>query len=343
MTFRLNKDQRITEIDFVRGLCILAVHIGHCSIDLGAVTYLWQSFFMSAFFIFSGYLSKSKPSSLLKLLKSTLLLYYLWTIGLHALMAFQDIRHGTFSLPVWISELKPIILGISQPGESAQLWFLIALFTTKLIWEIILRLFADVKSRLLITSLIAAVGIFLNLNGVKSVPFRAVTAMIMLPLFVFGYMLSNRYSQFPHKYTCPYFVALITVYFLGTFLNVKPFGHNISVWEELFNYFPLFYCNAISGTTVFLLGSVLIDRIGNTVLVRLRNVICYYGRNSLTAFLTVNFLIVIVYKLFSKIGLYAFVSSETCNILVCVTVIILQIPTARLLNNPKIAKIALLK
>lgn len=116
MTFRLNKDQRITEIDFVRGLCILAVHIGHCSIDLGAVTYLWQSFFMSAFFIFSGYLSKSKPSSLLKLLKSTLLLYYLWTIGLHALMAFQDIRHGTFSLPVWISELKPIftILPISS-------------------------------------------------------------------------------------------------------------------------------------------------------------------------------------------------------------------------------------
>lgn len=343
MASRLDKNHRITEIDFVKGLCILAVHIGHCSIDLGAVTYLWQSFFMSAFFVFSGYLSKQKPSSLLRLLKSTLLLYYLWTIGLHALMTFQDIRHGTFSISVWISELKSIILGISQPGESAQLWFLIALFTTKLIWEIILRLFANAKSRLLMTAIIAFVGILLNLNGVKSVPFRLVTAMIMLPLFVLGCILSKQYSKPSCKNAYLYFFVLVPVYFLGTFLNVKPFGHNISVWEELFNYFPLFYCNAISGTAVFLLESVLIDRIGNTLLVRLRDMICFYGRNSLTAFLTVNFLIEVVHRLFSKIGMSAFVPSETCKILVCVTVIILQVPTAKLLNNPKIAKIALLK
>lgn len=341
MISQADKDNRIKEVDFVRGICILAVHIGHCSIDLGVITYLWQSFFMSAFFIFSGYLSKR--TSFMKLLKSTLLLYYLWTIGLHALMAIQDIRHGVFSISAWLSGLKPIILGISQPGESAQLWFLVALFSTKLIWEIILRLFTATRSRLFVTAIVALFGIILNISGIKAVPFRLITAMIMLPLLVFGYVLSEKNNELFSMRVYSHFYVIVAIYLFGTFLNVQPFGHNISIWEELFNYFPLFYSNAISGTAVFLIISVLIDRIGNPILIYLRNAVCFYGRNSLTAFLTVNFLIVIANRIISKIVLYAFIPSVFCKIIVCISVILLQIPVARILNKPKIAKIALLK
>ena len=337
------KINRVTEVDFVKGVCILAVHLGHCCIDLGVITYLWQSFFMSAFFIFAGYWSK--PTSFRRILKSTLLLYYLWTIGLHALMAVRDIRHGAFSISVWMSELKPILLGINQPDESSQLWFLVALFTTKLIWFAILRFISADRNRLYVTFFFAVTGIILNLNGIHEVPFRLVTAMIMLPLFAFGYMakkyFGTAYTHFVHH--IPSYLLLIIMWCLGTFLNYKIGGRTISVWSEKFNFFPLFYFNAISGTLVFLSLSRLIDCLKNNAIIRARNAICFYGRNSLTAFLSVNFEITIVNIIFAKFSPYAILPLTMRNIITFFAVILLQIPTAWILTNPKIARIALLK
>lgn len=194
--------RRITEIDFVRGISILCVHVGHCGIELGAVTKLWQTFFMSAFFLFSGFLSRQKPFR--KILRSTLLLYYLWTVGLHALMAISDLRHGVFSLSAWLSALPPILLGINQPNESAQLWFLVALFTTQTLWLVLCRLLPSMKARLTAAAALMAVGIALNAAGIRAMPFRLATALIMLPVFAFGKVLSEGgISTPPEKFWTP--------------------------------------------------------------------------------------------------------------------------------------------
>lgn len=334
--------KRITEIDFVKGICILSVHVGHCGINLGIVTYLWQSFFMSAFFIFSGYLSKQ--TSFKKMMKSTLLLYYLWAIGLHLLMSVQDLRHHAFSINDFLSDQRMIILGVKQPGEIAQLWFLVALFTVKLMWEIITHIFHSEKSRLIAIAIIACVGFVLNLNNIKEVPFRLVTAMIMLPLFAFGNSLKDfGKGLFEKTSSLHVFAVTMICFFFGTFLNVKPFGHNISIWGEIFNFPFLFYCNAVLGTATFLMLSILIDKYGSRIVVKIRNAVCFYGRNSLTAFLTVNLLIVLVGKAFVKIGMRAILPLTLYNIIVCVIVILLQIPVAWFLNYPKVAKVLLLK
>lgn len=335
------KNNRVTEVDFVRGICILAVHLGHCCIDLGIISYLWQSFFMSAFFIFAGYWSK--PISFRKMMKSTLLLYYLWAIGLHALMAIREIRHGVFSIPVWIAELKSIVIGVNQPNESAQLWFLVALFTTKLIWSGVLHFVSTDKIRIYVTAVIATVGIILNINGIRGIPFRLVTAMVMLPLFVFGYAI-KKYLGAVNKCIdrMPDFILLTALWCLGVFLNFKFGGCTVSVWNERFNFFPLFYYNAISGTLVFLSLSKIIDRLNHKPIVYVRNVICFYGKNSLTAFLTVNFEITVINIMLEKLGLST-LSLPIFNIITFCVVVLLQIPTAWILNRPKIARIALLK
>lgn len=341
--FHATNKSRITEVDFVRGICILAVHLGHSCIDLGIVTYLWQSFFMSAFFIFSGYFSK--PISLKKLLKSTLLLYYLWAVGLHAIMAVRSIRHGVFSVSTWMSELKPIILGTSQPNESAQLWFLVALFTIKLIWSAILHFSSNDRNRFCVTAIIAIIGIILNLNGFRGVPFRLITAMIMLPLFAFGYIISKRNIDIvsAHSSKTLSFFLISIFWCLGTFLNFRIGGRTVSVWSEVFNFLPLFYFNAVSGTMVFLLLSRMIDKSSREIIIHVRNAVCFYGRNSLTAFLTVNFLIIIVGIMLAKLGLSITLSTTYYNIVICISVLLLQIPTAWVLNQPKIARIALLR
>ena len=342
MSVTKNKS-RIADIDFVRGICILAVHVGHCSIDCGFITYLWQTFFMSAFFIFSGYFSKSYTVK--RILKSTLLLYYLWSIELHILMAIRAMYYRNFSITDWLAALKLIIIGVNQPNACAQLWFLIALFVVKLIWYFLLHLFSTDKARFLASAIIAVAGIILNTIGIHNAPFRLITAMIMLPLFVFGHMMSKYDLKRAFEYINPMclFVLIASTWVLITLVTTKIYGHSVSVWKEEFNFIPIFYCNAVLGTCVFLLLSVIINNTNCKLLTCLHSLICFYGKNSLTAFLTVNMLIILVSDIITEIMTFLPLESMLKKIIICLCVLLLQIPIAKVLNLPKMRKIALLK
>ena len=340
--------RRITEIDFVRGLCILCVHMGHCGVVIGWGTRLWQTFFMSAFFLFSGYLGKQ--TSFGRILRSTLLLYYLWGIGLHILRAVPRLIRGTFSASSWLTVLGRILLGTKQPKESEQLWFLITLFTVEVLWFVITHVFKEKRARILTVAILLVAGIILNARGIRGLPFRLGTALMMLPLFVLGQIASEHREALtaafsPGKWNRDLlrFAMLVLLWCFGAYVNYRLSKRTVSVWSEHYNTYLLFYLNAVTGTAVFLRLSQLIDRTNAKILTAPRNAVCFYGRNSRTAFLTVNFLILIVGRALNAAGVDALVSPMLGHVIKCAIVVLLQIPVAYVLNRPVFSKIFLLK
>lgn len=356
MAFNTNNsiNARNQDIDFVRGVCIVCMFFGHCGVLLGPLTKLWNTFFMPAFFIFSGYFFRMKSGSTKKTLlyktKKSLGLYYLWAFGLHIVMGIIHYFQRTLLWSEWFHSCKLILLGIDQPNESAQLWFLVALFSVELMWILIVNYLPNTKSRIVAVAIIASLGVGLNSFGIKGVPFRFVTAMIMLPLFAVGvYVKEFEKSRFVRNTFSAldngalwYDLLLVVLWGAGAFVNVKLYGRTVSAWTETFNFHPLYFINAVTGTLVIHTISKRISQTNSKLLLTFRKAFCFYGKNSVVGLLTINFLIYLIMTPLSKLNLPQLPVHGTANVLTLLIVLLLLIPLSKLLNNPKISKYALL-
>ena len=177
-------------IDAIKGFCILWVAFGHSGNDGGIANTIISTFYMSAFFIFSGYLFKYKTDkvkdTVFYKIKTLYPLYLLWaiipcmTLMIQSLIAGQPAPFNTLTLPF------KIFLCIDLPSIIGQLWFIVALLTTELLWIIIDNIFKKQKTKFICLCVLAASGLLLNYCNIQLPIFRLGTALIMLPIFYIG-------------------------------------------------------------------------------------------------------------------------------------------------------------
>lgn len=282
---------RIGSIDFLKGFCLFCVFLGHALIDLGFATHLYQSFYMPAFFLLSGYCYKKTTSfreAIVRDGRRILAVYYIWTFGvLFAIMMYKlFITHsGTEDLLIL---MKKTLLGIDQHQFVAPLWFLITLFSMRIIWVILDFVINNRTIQHAIVFALAIIGCILNALGYTETPFRAVTALICLPFFSVGILTKDYRNATSRHSLTPFLLILTTLLWIAcSLINVHGRGA-VSVWAEKYNIYPLFFFSAILGTLVHLNFAGLLEKIRIQPFKALYSLFRYLGENSLGVLVTIN-------------------------------------------------------
>ena len=164
-------------IDLVKGLCILFVFIGHSGIRLGNYKILWTSFYISSFFILSGFLFKYKENikaTIIHKIKSLLLLYLIWSVIPYCIVSIYDL-YILKSLPAdFLKNFVIIITGTNQPQYLGQLWFIYALFTVELLWILIDSKITKKSYKYIFILILTIIGLILNALKIKISIFRLI-------------------------------------------------------------------------------------------------------------------------------------------------------------------------
>lgn len=136
---------RINNLDFIRGLCILYVVFYHMSLTYGFITFQSvnghacfnvMSFFMTPFYVFSGYLFSGKRDTreyLLNKSRKLMVPYLFWgVLSIVVFYAFQYVSTGT------IHPLMPFEGFFSTCGlkSNTPLWFFFSLFMVSVVYYI---------------------------------------------------------------------------------------------------------------------------------------------------------------------------------------------------------------
>lgn len=139
--------KRLDWIDIAKGIAIILVIVGHTVPNPSPLRHAIFSFHMPVFFILAGYTFRPKPwcellsSSVSRLLMPYVVLALAWQVPTF-LMSGAPLTSGTLAggleTLVFASGVDVPGLGVAAVGMA---WFLAALFTSRLLFNALLRLF----------------------------------------------------------------------------------------------------------------------------------------------------------------------------------------------------------
>ncbi len=331
---------RIKSIDFVKGICLLTVYIGHCGIKMTYISMFTGALSMPAFFLFSGYLFSYKQSvrkTIVHKIKTLYVVYLIWTIIPFFIISIFDYFNRTITIMYWIKMNVKIILGIELPTQVGQLWFIYALFTTEIIWIIIDQIFKSNKNKYISGLLLGVLGIILNLFNIKIFAFRLETALIMLPVFLFGIFAkqhkTNKCFEFLTNLSPVYIVAACSIWMALCVIHWLIIRTSVSIWLDRYGIFPLFYVTAIIGIIVFVSISKMCLRLSFFPLCLINKIFLFFGMNSTTALVSLNILIFILTNLMNVLPFFKGVNNQITAVIIFILVGIMQVPIARIKKN----------
>lgn len=139
--------KRLDWIDIAKGIAIILVIVGHTVPNPSPLRHAIFSFHMPVFFILAGYTFRPKPwrellsDSVSRLLVPYVVLALAWQVPTF-LMSGAPLTSGTL-----VAGLKTLVFasGVDVPGFGVtavgMAWFLAALFTSRLLFNVLVRLF----------------------------------------------------------------------------------------------------------------------------------------------------------------------------------------------------------
>ncbi len=140
-------NKRLDWIDIAKGIAMILVIVGHTVPNPSPLRHAIFSFHMPVFFFLAGYTFRPKPwrellsGSVPRLLVPYLVLALAWQMPTF-LMSGASLTGGTL-----VAELETILFasGVDVPGFGVaavgMAWFLAALFTSRLLFNVLVRLF----------------------------------------------------------------------------------------------------------------------------------------------------------------------------------------------------------
>jgi len=300
-------------------------------IDLGLATHLYQSFYMPAFFLLSGYCYKKTTSfqeAIVRDGRRILAVYYIWAFGvLFVVMTYKLFITHSDAEDLLIM-MKKTLLGIDQHRFVAPLWFLVTLFSMRIIWVILDFVINNRTIQHFIVFALAIIGCVLNALGFTETPFRVVTALICLPFFSLGILTKDFRDTTSRHALAPFLLVFATILWMAcASINVHRRGA-VSVWAEQYNIYPLFYCSALLGTLVHLNFAVLLDKMRIRPVKAVYSFFRYLGENSLGILVTINLSIVAARKMLEMI--VASAPAALLHILTCAVAIMISVLATRL-------------
>lgn len=302
--------QRIEYLDYVRGVAILLVVLGHMYSVEDPIRVLIYSFHMPLFFIISGFFA-NKDSGLLELIKKkfkTLMIPYFAFGGV--IMIIMYVTNGYDNeLAVYIQHF------ISGVGRDA-LWFLLCLFLIEIIFNIVMKLkYTTLQTVVfLILFIIGLYGEYINHNIIVMI--TLMRAFVGLGFYALGYYTYKYIS----KINMPYFI-LIALFLFNCFLAFE------NTWIDLW---ALRFGNRLIYITCSVLGSIsmilIFKKLGDSN--RFKYVFKFFGSNTLTIMATQQIIINYINRATKQqyyIGFKGFY--------MFLVVIIIEIPIIYVVNN----------
>lgn len=235
-------ERRIEQFDLLKGIGIILVVIGHCSISKYFHSIIY-SFHMPLFFIVSGFFYyKQKTSSLLFKTIRHLLLPYSFFVILNFLFSVIFKVVSTHN----IVEATTSTISIIEPLNEdcyilfRSIWFIIVLFLVINIYNILSQIMGHYL--LIILSLICYLCGYL-LQFYVDIPFFIDTTLSVIFYYSFGNITSIIYNKYgtPHKFTI-FIGSLLFIVFIFCAIIFHPkidYKYNEFVWWTPFLSIPM--------------------------------------------------------------------------------------------------------
>lgn len=314
----MDHSQRKAYIDITKGIGILLVLVGH-AITQANVLVPWEStFFMPMFFICSG-LCYSKPKKIGSHAGTLLIPYYIWGgIGLVIQICLLLMR-GRADLETLVQGVAGILMGTRM--WNYPLWFLVAFFICKCVFDGIITVSQERKSETLIQCLAALVCYLVGLSMAYFrrkyhfiYPFRLDVGLTMVPFVLIGYdsrELADELEETGIVKRLLLVCALLAVNLVSLQMNTP-----IQVDNSNYGNPVIFLVGAVSGSYFVIFLSQFLCKIPT-----LEKPLSWLGRNSLTIMCSHAIVLVIVAKLLLIVNRFVGLSAETVDLakFVCCT------------------------
>lgn len=274
-------NQRIVWMDIGKGIAIICVVLGHCIVGLDSpLKHAIFTFHMPLFFIFAGITFKQKPfKGLLKTSFKRLIIPFIVLFLIQALFVVLHAEQVSISLikNIGLSFLFASAVKVKPWGFAAagMIWFLVVLFISRIIVNLLCFLFEKTKAPLLAQILFicafAALGI--TASHFAYLPF-SFDLVPLACLFMFSGYFVKKYDALEKALSWP----AITIALVIWLVSMKFCW--FSMGDRMFDYAPL----AIAGS---LAGTMLISKISQLIekgLPLLRTYFAFMGKNSMLVF-----------------------------------------------------------
>jgi len=276
--------ERVHWIDIARGVGIIFIIYAHV-LGTQGIRYLFYSFHIPLFFFLSGVVYNHKkyvnfPTFLKKSAKGLLIPYFTLAFVFFILWVLRWHFNSLFS-PEVIKQFLSIFYGNSNNGLMAfndVLWFLPALFVTRILFASISGFFKKTKPLLLVLFLFSVFGYLFSIYAANiKLPFGFEAAISAVVFYGLGFLWnsSEKAKALIFKYKYFLFVSLLIIGTVISTVEYNAYGHQIDMrLNHLNNYFS-FYFDAFCGIITWISLSVILSK--NSLLENL-------GRNSLVLF-----------------------------------------------------------
>ena len=224
---------RNVQLDITKGIAIVLMIIGHCSLFGGTVRYLIFSFHMPLFFIFSGYFFRDKSvrdvvSSGVERLVKPYLIYAIITEVLLKILNMKGCITGLTEVLYAHGGPKHTMLFPTETYLGA-IWFLMAIFWCKIYYVVICKI---CKGNIYLSSIIAFSISYLSIyigKYILNLPLGILTGASGLAFYSVGPVLRNKPSYF---FYVTIFIWLVAVCFHITRVDMVNFDYL---------FYPLFF------------------------------------------------------------------------------------------------------
>lgn len=285
--------RRIVWIDYLKGVCLVAVIMSH----LGwpeVYARLLSPFYLAGFFWSSGYTFNTQKSfgKFFSIKTRTLLVPVLIFGTINAILTY--IYPGTM--------LKDRILGILTqiPGKWDDLWFVACLYSMELIFYPIIKYIDSNVVRTMTIGFITICGVLYATYSNVHLPWQLENACVMLPFMFLGYVSRHTSlwsSLLMRLKELKSFVVIMILYIsLICVYDNSPIDIHLLQYGNI----PYFMFSALLGTLFAVSLSMVLERWANN---RFLNMLQYVGGNTLVYYAFQSKVITIVGTLLSLCGI----------------------------------------
>lgn len=325
--------KRISWIDTFKAFMIIFVAFGHVVCEEEAVgyacNYYIHTFHVAGFFFVSGYLFSNTNGSFMGFLKkkltSLMVPYYIFAfISLLIFIFMGSFAASGLNFEGANMSLWKNILGIFYANGlsgymkwNLPMWFIPCLFISVLIFYFIVLLKNRIGSH--IVTLIAMIIIlaFNTVNyywlDIKCLPFGLETAMYMLPIMLFGFLIR------PYIYIDSFKIyqkIICSILFLGLgAITSFAIGASVSFVSSIYGNLFVFYASCVLSIVGFVFLSSLIDF----------KWLNYIGQNTMAILILHKFPIVFMQLLVGKFMKNSWVNNICLSVIITVVSILLSL------------------
>lgn len=274
--------KRIQWVDFAKGIAILLVIMGH-TVENHVIRGAIFSFHMPLFFALSGYTSKCAVncndliSTFKKTARSLLLpaaILWLVTLPFFYWSGRLDYSFMQLLLSFIYASGTPIFLGAFEIPMMGMMWFLVALFIIRNLYNWI-NYITTGKGMTIISVIVSLTGVFIG--RYIFLPFSLDAAMASFVFFHFGMVLKGREIV-------PTLPKCLCAFIVWGGIMFAEYYFTYSYFEIAVRRYPLVpacFIAAIAGSLLCIYGCVIIcEKFENSIV----DILCFVGENSIILF-----------------------------------------------------------